>query len=139
MSRKFGNSYELSLSPASVGVQYSATQTNEYFQTGYVYIPIASVTGWSSSSDNLSVSAQWSPDGGATWLNLGPYNVGNVAVAQYNTTYILFQFNESLQNSGPLWISGAGNLPRTWRLVLTVPGGSSAVYTFGSATVEYMS
>lgn len=126
MSRTFGNNVVVpSLpSPLAGSTVYTSSVTNENFQGVYIYVPV-SVTGWSSSDDDLQLEFQWSPDGGTTWVS-GQTGSGILGVGQ--------NFSHA---GGAIAATVEGPLPRTWRIGFNQQSGSSAVYALSNAYLEY--
>ncbi len=118
-----------------------ATQTNFDATGAYITILLGAVSG---GTPTLSAQFQWSPDGGTTWLNLGPAT-GNLTATSQNATIGIFPTNwcstpgatpANLTTGASQTVFISAPMPRTWRLVYTI-AGSTPSFTISSVQVNY--
>lgn len=118
-----------------------ATQTNYDAAGAYITAVIPTVSG---TSPTLTAQLQFSPDGGTTWIALGPASTALTAAG--NITFIVYPANVS-QTAGATpanLTTGAAQtvvinapLPRTWRLAYTI-GGTTPSFTFTNVYADYI-
>jgi hypothetical protein len=88
---------------------------------------------------------QWSPDGGTTWVNLGPA-LANLTTTGQSGTFVVYPTNTS-QTAGatPANITTGSTvqnilnaaLPRSWRLVYTI-AGTTPSFAITAVYVNYV-
>lgn len=117
------------------------TVTNYDARGAYITLNIGTVTG---TSPTLTAQLQWSPDGGTTWINLGPATASITATGLH--TLLVYPSNESqaagatpanLTTGAAQTVAINAPLPRTWRLNYTI-GGTTPSFTFTAVNVNYI-
>lgn len=118
------------------------TQTNTAGRGAIITIQLGTVSG---TTPTLSAQLQWSPDGGATFLNYGAATANLTATG--NTASIILYPTNTSQTAGATpanFTTGATTtlvenapLPRTWRLVYTI-GGTTPSFQINAVQVNYI-
>lgn len=119
-----------------------ATQTNYNARGAYITILLGTVTG---TTPTFSAQLQWSPDGGTTWLNLGPAladlttsnQKGVIMVYPTNLSQAAGATPANLTTGGDQTLALNAPLPRTWRLNVTI-AGTSPSFSLSSVNVNYV-
>lgn len=106
------------------------TGTSQFNATGfsgaYIYLQLGTVSG---TSPTLSVQFQWSPDGGTTWISLGPALTNLTASSTTGVILVYPTAFASGGSAGTALTTGATatlllnmRLPTYWRLNYTIGG-----------------
>jgi hypothetical protein len=118
-----------------------ATQTNYNARGAFIVVRVSGVSG---TSPVMTISLQFSPDGGANWYGFGAASgtltaVGQLAIMIYPTnisqTAGATPTNETTTAAQTLFINAP--LPRTWRMVFGV-GGTTPSFTITNVAVSYI-
>lgn len=119
-----------------------ATQTNNAGRGAIITIQLGTVSG---TTPTLSAQLQWSPDGGATFLNYGAATANLTATGQ-TASIVLYPTNTS-QSAGAtpanftvgstVALVENAPLPQTWRLVYTI-GGTTPSFQINAVQVNYI-
>lgn len=117
-----------------------ATQTNFDSLGAWITAIISAVSG---TTPTLTMQLQFSPDGGTTWLNLGPVTAtltaaGTILIACFPTNFSQTPGATPANLTVGATVSTLINapLPRTWRIVYTITGTTPS-FTIGSVQVNY--
>jgi hypothetical protein len=127
---------------AKVATFNGATQTNFDAVGAYITVLLGAVTG---TTPTLTMQLQWSPDGGTTWLNLGPASATLTASSQTAVLGIYATNFSQTPGATPANLTTGANvstfinapLPRTWRIVYTI-AGTTPSFTISSVQVNYI-
>lgn len=119
-----------------------ATQTNFNAVGAYISILLGAVSG---TTPTMGIQLQFSPDGGTSWIAIGPA-LPNMTLTGQSGLIGVFPTNWS-QTPGatPAGLTSGASvpmflnmpLPRTWRLVYTI-GGTTPSFTINSVNVNYI-
>jgi hypothetical protein len=127
---------------AKVATFNGATQTNFDGLGGFITILLGVVSG---TTPTLSVQLQYSPDGGTTWVNLGPAlpnltltnQTGLIGIFPTNFSQAAGATPANLTSGASVQLLLNAILPRTWRLVYTI-AGTTPSFAISSVNVNYM-
>lgn len=118
-----------------------ATQTNYNARGAFITILMGTVTG---TTPTFSAQLQWSPDGGTTWLNMGPAMTTITATGNHSLLVYPTNLSQTAGATPANLTTGAAAttilnapLPRTWRLAYTI-GGTTPSFTMTSVQVNYL-
>lgn len=129
-------------SGAQITSFFGATQTNSNARGAYITVFIGAVTG---GDPTLTMQLQFSPDGGGSWISIGP---ASIAITGPNVAqlFIIYPTNTSQAAGVTPQVLVTGTLqttslnmalPRTWRLNYVI-GGTTPSFTITSVTVNYV-
>lgn len=119
-----------------------ATQTNFDSPGAMITVVLGTVTG---TSPTLACQLQWSPDGGTTWMNLGPA-MANLTASSQTGVFVVYPTNSSqaagatpanLTTGATQTVALNASLPRTWRVLYTI-GGTTPSFTISAVNVSYL-
>lgn len=126
---------------AKVATFNGATQTNFDSVGAFITILLGVVSG---TTPTLSAQLQFSPDGGTTWLNLGPAlpnltassQTGLIAIYPANFSQTPGATPANLTTGATVSVFLNCPLPRTWRIVYTI-GGTTPSFAISSVQTSY--
>lgn len=121
---------------------FGVVQTNENARGAYITVFVGAVTG---GAPSLSIQLQFSPDGGTTWISVGPACIA-ITTSDVAQLFIVYPTNISQAAGVTPQILVTGTLqttalnmplPRTWRLNYVI-GGTTPSFTITDVTVNYV-
>lgn len=126
---------------AKVATFNGATQTNFDSLGAFITILLGAVSG---TTPTLALQLQYSPDGGTTWLNLGPAlatltasnQTGLIGIFPTNFSQAAGTTPVNLTNGATQSMFINAPLPRTWRIVYTITGTTPS-FAISSVNVNY--
>lgn len=127
---------------AKVATFNGATQTNFDATSAFITALLGVVSG---TTPTMTLQLQWSPDGGTTWLNLGPATAtltatnqtGLIAIGPTNWSQTPGATPANITNGATVSVFLNALLPRTWRIVYTI-AGTTPSFTISSVQVNYI-
>lgn len=125
-----------------IASSFGVTQTNARARGAYITVFVGAVSG---GNPTLTIQLQFSPDGGTTWISVGP---ASVAITDPNVAqlFIVYPTNTSQASGVTPQVLVTGNLqttalnmalPRTWRLNYVI-GGTTPSFAITAVTVNYV-